>query len=76
MVREVGHVLQRLELGLGERIVVGDPGARVQQGPSARVRPDVKVVFFDEWEQPEERLEGATAILRNLANLAQPAKAA
>ncbi len=47
-----------------------------QQGPSARVRPDMKVVFFDEWEQPEERLKGATAILRNLANLAQPAKAA
>jgi transcription-repair coupling factor (superfamily II helicase) len=47
-----------------------------QQGPSARVRPDMKVVFFADWDRPEERLKGATAILRNLANLAQPAKAA
>ena len=47
-----------------------------QQGPSARVRPDMKVVFFDDWERPEERLKGATAILRDLARLAQPAKAA
>ena len=47
-----------------------------KQGASARVRPDMKVVFFDEWERPEERLKGATAILRSLADLAQPAKAA
>ncbi len=47
-----------------------------QQGPSARVRPDMKVVFFDDWERPEERLKGATTILRDLARLAQPAKAA
>ena len=47
-----------------------------QQGPSARVRPDMKVVFFAEWDRPQERLKGATTILRNLANLAQPAKAA
>jgi transcription-repair coupling factor (superfamily II helicase) len=26
----------------------------------ARVRPDMKVVFFDEWETPEARLKGAT----------------
>jgi transcription-repair coupling factor (superfamily II helicase) len=47
-----------------------------QQGPSARVRPDMKVVFFADWERPEERLKGTTSILRSLANLAQPAKAA
>ncbi len=47
-----------------------------QQGPAARVRPDMKVVFFDDWERPEERLKGATAILRDLARLAQPKKAA
>ena len=47
-----------------------------EQGPSARVRPDMKVVFFDDWERPEERLKGTTAILRDLARLAQPAKAA
>jgi transcription-repair coupling factor (superfamily II helicase) len=46
------------------------------QGRSARVRPDMKVVFFAEWERPEQRLRGAAAILRNLVDLAQPAKAA
>ncbi len=43
----------------------------------ARVRPDMKVVFFDEWETPEERLKGATGILRTLAGIAEKgAKAA
>ncbi len=42
----------------------------------ARVRPDMKVVFFDEWERPEQRLDGATRILRNLARIAEPAEAA
>jgi len=46
------------------------------QGPAARVRPDMKVIFFDNWETPEERLKGTTAILRDLAGLAAPAKAA
>ena len=46
------------------------------QGPAARVRPDMKVVFFDDWEEPEDRLKGTAAILRNLVSLAQPAKAA
>ena len=36
----------------------------------------MKVVFFDDWETPEQRLKGAAAILRNLVRLAQPAKAA
>src|SRR5205814_1200725 len=26
------------------------------QSPAARVRPDMKVVFFDDWERPEQRL--------------------
>ncbi len=47
-----------------------------QQGPAARVRPDMKVVFFDDWEEPEQRLRGTANILRNLVELAQPAKAA
>ncbi len=47
-----------------------------QQGPAARVRPDMKVVFFEDWETPEDRLKGTTAILRDLARLAAPAKAA
>jgi transcription-repair coupling factor (superfamily II helicase) len=46
------------------------------QGAAARVRPDMKVVFFGNWNTPEQRLKGATAILRNLVRLAQPAKAA
>jgi transcription-repair coupling factor (superfamily II helicase) len=47
-----------------------------QQGPAARVRPDMRVVFFDDWETPEDRLKGTTAILRDLAGLVAPAKAA
>ena len=37
-----------------------------EQGAGARVRPDMKVVFFDDWEKPEQRLKGTTAILRRL----------
>jgi transcription-repair coupling factor (superfamily II helicase) len=47
-----------------------------EQGTGARVRPDMKVVFFDDWQKPEDRLKGSTAILRDLVNLAQRAKAA
>jgi transcription-repair coupling factor (superfamily II helicase) len=47
-----------------------------QHGQAARVRPDMKVVFFQEWETPEERLAGTTEILRQLANLAEDRKAA
>ena len=32
-----------------------------EQGAAARVRPDMKVVFFDGWEEPEQRLKGAAA---------------
>src|SRR5271165_2165115 len=46
------------------------------QGRAARVRPDMKVVFFDDWEEAGQRLRGTLAILRNLVTLAQPAKAA
>jgi transcription-repair coupling factor (superfamily II helicase) len=46
------------------------------QGRAARVRPDMKVVFFDDWEEAEQRLRGTAVILRNLVALAQPAKAA
>src|ERR1700734_3981065 len=37
----------------------------------ARVRPDMKVVFFDEWEAPPDRLKGATGILRKLVPIAE-----
>ena len=42
----------------------------------AKVRPDMKVVFFDEWDTPVERLKGATEILRVLAGLAERGKKA
>ena len=42
----------------------------------ARVRPDMKVVFFDEWDAPPERLKGATDILRSIVSIAERAKAA
>jgi transcription-repair coupling factor (superfamily II helicase) len=43
----------------------------------ARVRPDMRVVFFDEWETAPERLKGATGILRSLVGIAEKgAKAA
>ena len=47
-----------------------------EQGKDARVRPDMKVVFFDDWEQPERRLAGTTLILRTLVAIAERAKAA
>jgi transcription-repair coupling factor (superfamily II helicase) len=47
-----------------------------QHGQAAKVRPDMKVVFFQDWETPEERLAGTTEILRQLANLAESKKAA
>jgi len=43
----------------------------------ARVRPDMKVVFFDEWNSPVARLKGAAGILRALVSIAEKgAKAA
>jgi len=47
-----------------------------QHGQAAKVRPDMKVVFFQDWETPEERLAGTTEILHQLANLAESKKAA
>jgi transcription-repair coupling factor (superfamily II helicase) len=47
-----------------------------QHGQAAKVRPDMKVVFFQNWETPDERIEGTSEILRQLANLAEGRKAA
>jgi transcription-repair coupling factor (superfamily II helicase) len=47
-----------------------------KQGASARVRPDMKVVLFHDWEKPNQRLHGTTAVLRNLVRIAEQAKAA
>jgi transcription-repair coupling factor (superfamily II helicase) len=46
------------------------------QGTGAKVRPDMKVVFFDDWERPEQRLKGTAGILRNLVQIAERAQAA
>ena len=35
-----------------------------------------KLVFLDDWEKADERLKGATAIVRRLADIAKPKKAA
>jgi len=47
-----------------------------EQGPSAKVRPDMKVVFFEGWTSLDHRVKGATDILRQLANLAEKKQAA
>ena len=47
-----------------------------EQGIAARVRPDMKVVFFEDWEKPEDRLTGTAIILRALVTIAEHAKAA
>jgi len=47
-----------------------------EQGRDAKVRPDMKLVLFDVWNKPEDRLKGTTAILRRLVALAERAKAA
>jgi transcription-repair coupling factor (superfamily II helicase) len=47
-----------------------------KQGVAARVRPDMKVVLFYDWEKPAQRLHGTAAVLRNLVRIAEQAKAA
>ena len=42
----------------------------------AKVRPDMKVVFFDDWEKPDQRLKGMTLMLRTLVAIAGQKKAA
>jgi transcription-repair coupling factor (superfamily II helicase) len=57
-----------------------NPGALIgfirEQGNAAKVRPDMKVVFFQTWEEPEERLKGTMEILRRLVAIAEMAQAA
>ncbi|MBI1205321.1 MAG: transcription-repair coupling factor [Rhodopseudomonas sp.] len=50
-----------------------------EQGASVKMRNDKsgqKLVILDDWEKPEERLKGATAVVRRLAKIAERAKAA
>ena len=42
-----------------------------QQGPEAKVRPDMRIVFSRDFEEPEARLEGTRVILRALVGLAE-----
>jgi len=35
-----------------------------------------QLLFYDDWERPEDRLKGTAAILRKLASIAEQAKAA
>ncbi|HEU5017715.1 MAG TPA: transcription-repair coupling factor [Pseudolabrys sp.] len=46
------------------------------QGANVRIRPDQRVVFFEDWPRAEARLKGTAAILRKLAGIAEQAKAA
>lgn len=47
-----------------------------ERGRDARVRPDMKVVFLDDWESPKVRLKATTDILRRMVRIAERAKAA
>jgi transcription-repair coupling factor (superfamily II helicase) len=47
-----------------------------EQGRDAKVRPDMKLVLLADWDEPEDRLKGVTAILRRLVGIAERAKAA
>ena len=47
-----------------------------EEGPAAKVRPDMRVVFFEDWGRPEQRLKGTNLILRTLVAIAEKKKAA
>lgn len=42
-----------------------------EEGTSAKIRPDQRVVFMRDWDQPEDRLKGVAAILTRLMRLAE-----
>jgi len=46
-----------------------------QYGQAAKVRPDMKVVFLQDWQTADHRIDGVTDILRQLANIAENRKA-
>ena len=47
-----------------------------KEAPAARVRPDQKVVLFENWERPDVRLKDTADVLRKLVRIAEQAKAA
>jgi transcription-repair coupling factor (superfamily II helicase) len=42
-----------------------------EQGSFAKVRPDMKVVFIRDVEEPNERIKATTKILRDLVRIAE-----
>ncbi|GLS20311.1 transcription-repair-coupling factor [Labrys miyagiensis] len=46
------------------------------QGSFARVRPDMRILFQRDFEQPNDRLKGTAVILKNLARIAETKQAA
>ncbi|MFD1701570.1 transcription-repair coupling factor [Methylopila henanensis] len=47
-----------------------------EEGPNAKVRPDMKIVFKREWPTVEKRLKGAAKLLRDLVKIAEVGKKA
>ena len=45
-----------------------------EQGPRAKVRPDMRIVFMQDFDDADERLEGARRIVRTLSEIAIAAK--
>jgi transcription-repair coupling factor (superfamily II helicase) len=48
----------------------------IKQGSLARVRPDMRIVFIDEFDTAKQRLDGTARILRDLVRIAETKKAA
>jgi transcription-repair coupling factor (superfamily II helicase) len=51
-------------------------GYVAKQGTLAKVRPDMRVVFIDDFETAEQRLKGTRRLLTDLARIAERKKAA
>jgi transcription-repair coupling factor (superfamily II helicase) len=46
-----------------------------EQGPEAKVRPDMKIVFMRDFDSADQRLEGTRVILRTLVGIAEAKQA-
>ncbi|GGC55552.1 transcription-repair coupling factor [Chelatococcus reniformis] len=51
-------------------------GYVAEQGSLAKVRPDMTIVFIDDFDTPEARLKGTARLLRDLVRIAERKKAA
>jgi transcription-repair coupling factor (superfamily II helicase) len=51
-------------------------GFILDQGPTAKVRPDQRILFLRDFDKVSERLKGTMSILRSLAKIAARAEAA